>query len=175
MNAIIFLLALLLAQAGARDGSGAATLVEARFEPAGAFTVDLHADLDALLLGMPASTAAATRLSAMEALRAGGRAGEAAALDRLGQLFRRRVRVRFDGTASDLVVEFPERRATATGELVTLGSRARLRGSAPAGARTVTVFASRSFRGIDLRVEVAGKTTRQVLEPGEESSPIDLP
>jgi hypothetical protein len=82
--------------------------------------------------------------------------------------------MRFDGVAADLAVDFLERRALPSGELATLGSRARLRGSAPAGARRFTFFASKSFRGVELRIDAAGKPSRQMLEAGEESAPVEL-
>jgi hypothetical protein len=171
-----WLLILALAQvAQGRDSAAAATVVEARLDPGGAFRVDLHADLDALLLGISPATAAADRLLRMESLRRGGRAAEQEAIDRLAELLRRRLRVRFDGAAAELAIEFPERRTAASGELTTLGSFVRLGGRAPAVARRFTFFASRSFRGVDLRVVADGQATRQVLEPGAESAPVNLP
>jgi hypothetical protein len=126
------------------------------------------------MLGLPATAPAPQRLVAMERLRAGGRAAEEAAVARLIEYLRRRVRARFDGAAAELTVELPERRAAASGELITLGSYARLRGRAPAGARRFTFFASRSFRGVDLRVDARGERSRQTVEPGAESDPIAL-
>jgi hypothetical protein len=157
-----------------RASAAAAAVVEARVDAAGAFAVDLHADLDALLLGVSSATGAEERMLRMESLRRGGRAAEDEAIARLVELLRRRLRVRFDGVAADLSIEFPQRRATAGGVLATLGSTVRLRGQAPAGARRLTFFASRSFRGVDLRVEAGGRRSRQILEPGEESAPVEL-
>jgi hypothetical protein len=151
----------------------AGTVVEARAEN-GEIVVDLYADLDALLLGQSAATPAAQRLAGMESLRAAGREAEAAAIERLTEQFRRRVRVRFDGAAATLAIEYPERRAGAGGELATLGSLVRLRAPAPAAARSFTFFASRSFRWIDLRVSIGERRSRQMLEPGEESAPVAL-
>jgi hypothetical protein len=149
-------------------------VVEARIDAAGGFAVDLHADLDALLLGISPATAAEERMLRMELLRRAGRAAEEEAIGRLAELLRRRLRVRFDGAATELEIEFPQRRAAPGGELATLGAYVRLRGQAPAGARQVTFFASRSFRGVDLRVAIGDRRSRQVLEPGAESAPIVL-
>ena len=175
MNA--FILIVLLAQGQSieppRPGA-AATVVEAELGAGGSFVVDLYTDLDALLLGQSAATPAAQRLAGMESLRAGGRDAEAAATERLTELLRRRLRVRFDGAAAELAVEYPERRTTSAGELATLGSFVRLRAAVPAAARAVTFFASRSFRWIDLRVAIGDRRSRQMLEPGEESAPISL-
>jgi hypothetical protein len=156
--------------------AAAATVVEAKLAADGAFIVDLYADLDALLVGLSPTAPAAQRLEAMERLRAGGRATEAAAIERLTEFMRRRLRVRFDGAVSEAAIEFPQRRATPTGELSTLGSFVRLRGLAPPDARSFSFFASRSFRGVDLRVTVAGAgSSRQIVEPGAESAPVEMP
>jgi hypothetical protein len=172
----VLLLVVGLAQiAAGRDSAAAATSVEAKLEAGGTWTVELHADLDALLLGVSPVTPMPDRLLRMESLRRSGRAGEKDAVDRLAELLRRRLRVRFDGVPAELVIEFPERRSAATGELVTLGSYVRLAGRAPAAARRFTFFASRSFRGVDLRVEADGQSSRQILEPGAESAPVSLP
>jgi hypothetical protein len=156
--------------------AAAATVVEAKLAADGAFLVDLYADLDALLFGLSPAASVAQRLAAMERLRASGRASEGAAIERLTEFMRRRLRVRFDGAAAETAVEFPQRRSMPTGELATLGSFVRLRGQAPAEARAFTFFASRSFRGVDLRVALAGaRSSRQIVEPGAESAPIAMP
>lgn len=178
MNALIFLLSLAQGQPvepvePPRPGA-AATVVEARLEAGDVFAVDLYADLDALLAGQSTATPAAQRLAGMESLRAAGRDAETAATERLTELLRRRLRLRFDDAAADLAVEYPERRTTGAGELATLGSFARLRARVPAAAREVTFFASRSFRWIDLRVAIGDRRSRQMLEPGEESAAISL-
>jgi hypothetical protein len=156
--------------------TAAATVVEAKLALDGAFTVDLYADLDALLVGLSPTAPAAQRLAALERLRAGGRAAEAAAIERFTEFLRRRLRVRFDGVATEAALEFPQRRDMPSGELGTLGSFVRLRGNAPPDARAFTFFASRSFRGVDLRVAVAAAdSSRQIVEPGAESAPVALP
>jgi hypothetical protein len=169
------LLLVALAQLETRPPSVAATVVEAELEAGGAFVVDLHADLDALLLGMSPAAPPADRLARMETLRRAGREAEAAAVARLEDLLRRRLRVRFDRQQAEVAIDFPERRTMRTGELQTLGPFVRLAGRAPAGARRFTFFASRSFRGVDLHVTASDRRSRQVLEPGAESAPVELP
>ncbi len=138
-NMSAFILIVLLAQGQSieppRPGA-AATVVEAELGAGGSFVVDLYTDLDALLLGQSAATPAAQRLAGMESLRAAGRDAEAAATERLTELLRRRLRVRFDGAAAELAVEYPERRTTSAGELATLGSFARLRARGAGGGAT---------------------------------------
>jgi hypothetical protein len=171
-----WLVVLALAQiVSGRDSAAAATVVEAKLDAGGRFSVDLHTDLDALLLGISPATGSTDRLLRMESLRRAGRSAEQEAVDRLVELLRRRLRVRFDGAAAELAIEFPERRTAASGELTTLGSYVRLGGRAPVGARQFSFFASRSFRGVDLRVEAGDRRSRQILEPGAESSPVTLP
>jgi hypothetical protein len=156
--------------------AAAATLVDVTLAADGAFTVDLHADLDALLLGLSPAVPATQRLGAMERLRASGRTAETASIERLAESMRRRLRVRFDGAVAEPLVEFPQRRSTPNGDLATLGSFVRLSGRAPVGAREFTFFASRSFRWIDLRIAIAGaNSSRQMVEPGAESAPVELP
>ncbi len=135
----VFIVVALLAQSQSASPprpAAAATVLEARLEADQSFIVDLYTDLDALLLGQSVAMPAAQRLAGMELLRAEGRAAEAAATERVSELLRRRLRVRFDGAAAELVVEYPERRVTVAGELTTLGSFVRLRSRVPAcGAR----------------------------------------
>ena len=156
--------------------AAAGTVVEARLESDGALAVDLYTDLDALLLGVSAATPATQRLAAMEILRAAGAEAQAAATERLTDYLRRRIRVRFDGVAAELDVEYPERRSTGAGakDLATLGSFARLRAKVPGTANRFTFFASRSFRFIDLRAAIGERRSRQMVEPGAESEPIAL-
>ena len=166
---------LLLVQIDTSREAAAPTVVEARLSFDGAFEVDLYTDLDALLLGLSPVAPASRRLLAMESLRRAGREAEDEAVARLTDLLRRRLRLRFDGEAAPFEIAFPERRATGGGELLTLGSFARLCGTAPAGARAFTFFASRSFRGVELRVRAGDRGSREVLEPGAASAPVDLP
>jgi hypothetical protein len=176
MNVLILSLVLALAQEPPVEASrpgAAGTVVDVRVE-SGEVVADLHTDLDALLLGQSAATPLAQRLAGMESLRSKGREAEAAAIERLSEHFRRRVRVRFEGAAAALAIEYPEQRSGAAGELTTLGSFVRLRAAVPAAARAFTFFASRSLRWIDLRVTIGERRSRQMLEPGEESGPVAL-
>jgi hypothetical protein len=170
---VLLLLALVAQVDGASRPVPAGTVVEATLE-GGSFAVELEADLDLLMLGLSPAATLADRLLAMERLQNTGDGAQQAAIERLAALFRRRLRVRFDGAPAAFAVEFPALRRTASGELSTLGGRVRLHGAVPPGAGAVTFFASRSFRGVDLRVVAGGGRSRQILEPGEESAPIAL-
>ena len=174
MNMLISIALLVQPASGeAPRPAAAGTVVEARLEAGDLFAADLYTDLDALLLGVSAATPATQRLAAMEGLRAAGVEAQAAAIERLSDYLRRRIRVRFDGAAAELEVHFPERRTTGP-DLATLGSFARVRARVPAAAREVTFFASRSFKFIDLRVAIGDRRSRQMIEPGAESKPIVL-
>ena len=171
-----FILIALLAQPASAEAprpAAAGTVVEAKLEAGDTFAADLYTDLDALLLGVSAATPAAQRLAAMEVLRAAGAEAQTGAIERLTDYLRRRIRLRFDGVAAELEVQFPERRTTGA-DLVTLGSFARVRARMPEAAREVTFFASRSFKFIDLRVAIGDRRSRQMVEPGAESAPISL-
>jgi hypothetical protein len=136
--------------------------------------IDMVVDLDALALGEPNaadSEALAARLRAMPA----GERGRLIA--DLIELFRRRVRVRFDGQEVTPLVSFPEYGTPLADEALlptVLGMTARLSGRLPPGAREFTFWASRGFPAVRLTlVDVrAGRMVRQVLEPGEESTPF---
>ena len=173
------LLMALLAQATATDAprpAAAGTVVEVRREAGDVLAADLYADLDALLIGVSPAASTTQRLAAMETLRAGGAQAQAAATERLTEYLRRRIRIRFDGVAAELEVQYPERRTTGKGDedLATLGSFARLRAKVPPTAREVTFFASRSFRFVDLRVAIGERRSREMVEPGAESAPISV-
>lgn len=171
MNPALLLLAMsLVAQS---PSALVATRAELDLEAA-RFHLDLWSDFDGLLLGVGPGVQMQARLAAMEALRRLPAEATQKRVERLRELLRRRVRVRFDGEAEAFDVLFPERRTTAEGELLTLGPVARLGGEIPQGAKQVTVFGSRSFRGIDLRISQGGSRSRQVLLPGAESSPVEL-
>ena len=158
MNALVLLVLLSQAPAAGSDPGRAGTpgtVALGRLEGANAFVVDLYVDLDALLLGGSSAMPAAQRLAAMEALRSAGRVAETTAIDRLTETFRRRIRVRFDGVASELAIEYPERRATKDGELATLGELAgeglvygrRRSGGHSRGGRAPLALAARRHRG----------------------------
>ena len=144
--------------------------------PDGSFQTDLLCDLDALALGAPQNADDAALVAALSAL---GPGELQAHIDRLRQLFRRRVRVRFDGEPAPFDVSFPDAgtpAATAATIPTMLGLTARLTGRVPAGATDMEFFASRAFSDVHLTVrdEIRGLTTRSVLERGARSDPYTL-
>ena len=144
--------------------------------PDGSFQTDLICDLDALALGAPLNADDATLVAALSALSPDELE---ARLERLRQLFERRVRVRFDGEPAPFEVSFPDRgapAATASAIPTMLGLTARLTGSVPAGATDLEFFASRAFSDVHLTIrdEVRDLTTRSVLERGARSDPYPL-
>ena len=144
--------------------------------PDGSFQTDLVCDLDALALGAPQNADDAALVAALGALAPGELE---ARLDRLRQLFQRRVRVRFDGEPAPFEVSFPDQgtpAATASSIPTMLGLTARLTGTVPAGATNMEFFASRAFADVHLTVrdEIRGLTIRSVLERGARSDPYAL-
>ena len=142
----------------------------------GSFQTDLVWDLDALALGAPLNADDATLVAALRALSPDELE---ARLDRLRQLFQRRVRMRFDGEPAPFVVSFPDQgttAATASSIPTLLGLTARLTGAIPANAAEMEFFASRAFSDVHLTVrdEVRDVTTRSVLERGARSDPYSL-
>jgi len=140
------------------------------------FHVDLIADLDALALGAPQDTDDAELVATIEAMSPGERTDLIA---RLARLFERRVRVRFDDTATPFSVSFPDLgtpRATESEIPTVLGLTARMSGTIPAGATDVSFFASRAFSDVHLTVvdETRDMTVRSVLERGARSDPFEL-
>ena len=144
--------------------------------PDGSFQTDLICDLDALALGAPQNADDAALVAALGAL---APVELEARLDRLRQLFQRRVRVRFDGEPAPFEVSFPDQGTPAATESsipTMLGLTARLTGIVPDGAREMEFFASRAFSDVHLTVrdETRGLTTRSVLERGARSDPYTL-
>ena len=144
--------------------------------PDGSFQTDLICDLDALALGAPQNADDAALVAALRALSPGELEER---LDRLRQLFQRRVRVRFDGEPAPFEVSFPDQGTPAATESVIptmLGLTARLTGLVPAGATDMEFFASRAFSDVHLTVrdEIRDLTTRSVLERGARSDPYAL-
>ena len=144
--------------------------------PDGSFQTDLICDLDALALGAPQNADDAALVAALGAL---APVELEARLDRLRQLFQRRVRVRFDGEPVPFEVSFPDQGTPAATESsipTMLGLTARLTGIVPDGAREMEFFASRAFSDVHLTVrdETRGLTTRSVLERGARSDPYTL-
>ena len=144
--------------------------------PDGSFQTDLVCDLDALALGAPQNADDAVLVAALDAL---SPVQLESRLDRLRQLFLRRVRIRFDGEPAPFEVSFPDRgtpAATASAIPTMLGLTARLTGTVPAGATHMQFFASRAFSDVHLTIrdELRELTTRSVLERGARSDPYAL-
>ncbi len=142
----------------------------------GTFQVDLITDLDALAFSVPQNTDDAKLVAALRALT---QAAFEERVDRLRHLFRRRVRVRFDGEPTPFEVTFPDHgtpRTDRTEIPTVLGLTARLTAAIPDGAREVEFFASRAFLAVHLTVvdERRDVTLRSVLERGARSDPFNL-
>ena len=140
------------------------------------FQVDLQYDLDALALGVSITTDDAVLVDTLEQLPTGEFND---ALERLKQLFERRVRVRFDGTPVPFSVDFPDHgtpRATSAAIPTVLGLTARLTGTIPDNAQTVEFFASRAFAEVHLTIvdETRAIEHRMILEQGARSTPFQL-
>jgi len=142
----------------------------------GAFEVRMTIDLDALAMGVPASTDNAELARTIRALPAGDRERR---IERLRELFQRRVRVRFDGEPAPFDVTFPDYGTPVADQApipTVLGLTARLTGAVPAGARAVQFSASRSFPAVHLTIEDRARefTSRAVLAEGEPNEPFAL-
>ncbi len=142
------------------------------------YQIDMTCDLDALALGA-ANNADSAKLA--ETLRAMSREELEAALQRLRELFQKRVRIRFDGTATTPSVDFPEYGATPSEHSEfpsVLGVTARLAGPIPDGALELTFWASRAFQAVHLTVvyddDPDPQPLRHILGVAEESPPIPL-
>ena len=142
----------------------------------GTFQTDLIVDLDALALGAPQDADDAELVAALTALTP---AGFDEQVDQLRQLFRRRVRLRFDGTPVPFDVSFPDHGTPAATESAiptVLGLTARLSGTVPADATELEFFASRAFSEVSLTIrdEIRNLTTQTLLERGARSDPFTL-
>jgi len=154
------------------------SLTETRvtFPGDGTFEIEMVLDLDALALGAPRggdSDRLAARLATLPPDRLADTVAD------LEELFRRRVRVRFDGTPVGFAVAFPERAATAVvrrGGPTVLGTIAVLTGTIPEGGREFSFFASRVFPPVELVVNgpLGAELYRELVPPGARSSPLDL-
>ncbi|HJN45847.1 MAG: HupE/UreJ family protein [Vicinamibacterales bacterium] len=144
--------------------------------PGGTFQADLIVDLDALALGAPQDADDAGLVAALRALSPDELDDR---VDRLRQLFQRRVRFRFDGEPAPFEVSFPDRGTPAATESeipTLLGLTARLNGRVPAEATELEFFASRAFSEVNLTIrdETRNLTSRALLEPGARSDPFPL-
>lgn len=171
-NLAVFLLA--VAPAAAHDFK--ITEVSATFDDANRYRVELICDLDELALGLPPGQDAGEVVRRLQALEP---AEMERALEDLKALFRKRVRIRFDGRADEPLVEFPRpgQGLSHADEIPTvLGVVARLSGSVPPDAREFSFWASRAFTAVHLTItrESAGEPFTQVLGVGQESAPYPL-
>ena len=142
----------------------------------GTFEADLIVDLDALALGAPQNADDAELVAALMAMTPSEFDEQ---LDRLSQLFQRRVRFRFDGTPAPFTVTFPDHGATAATESTIptlLGLTARLTGVVPPEALELEFFASRAFSEVNLTIrdEIRDLTRQALLERGARSDPFTL-
>ncbi len=172
------LLALIVAVAGADSALAhnfAFTDVSLELREDGRYVVDVTCDLDALALGVPSTADSAALAAQIVAL---DPAAREELVERLVELLKRRLRVRFDGEPDDFEVSLPARGQPPPQGLppTALGLVARLTGRAPPGARDLTFFASRAFPPVRLAVTRAGEGTGpvEVLAPGAESWPVPL-
>lgn len=142
----------------------------------GTFQADLTTDLDALALAAPQDADDTTLVAALAALTA---AEFDERLERLRQLFERRVRLRFDGEPAPFEVSFPDHGTPAATEAAIptlLGLTARLTGEIPAGAEELEFFASRAFAEVNLTIldETRNLSRQSLLERGDRSEPFTL-
>ena len=141
-----------------------------------AFTASLLYDLDALALGAPLETNDADLVKVLTSLSPDEFSER---IDRLRRLFKRRVRIRFDGQPQDFDVSFPDYGTSRTRETeipTVLGLTAQLSGTIPPGTKTVEFFASRAFGEVHLTIvdDVRNIEMRSILEPGERSQTFSL-
>jgi hypothetical protein len=169
-------LLLLLARApaaGAHDFAFTDVTVGLRAD--GTFAVEVACDLDALALGVDSSADSAALAAEIARLPP---AAQEELVGRLGDLLKRRLRVRFDEQPVPFAVTLPERGIERPPEALpsALGLVARLTGAVPRGARSVGFFASRAFPPVRLMVVGPDGVRRleEVLERGGTSRPIAL-
>jgi hypothetical protein len=171
MCGIAVSVALLQAGAGFAHNFGF-TDVRLELHADGTFRAEIVCDVDALALGVEASAAdsgeLAARIAALPKTEQDGLASGA------GELLGRRIRVRFDDQPAPFTVSLPERGTRPPGSQPSaLGLVAQLDGRIPAGARTVSFFASRAFPPVRLTVVGPDRRARpvEVLDRGETSRP----
>jgi len=142
----------------------------------GTYQIDITVDVDALALGVSpaldsAIIAAELRAASVEELNE--------AIDRARDTLRRRVRVRFDDTAQEPHIHFPDRDSPVLTDFAgptVLGITARFVGTIPKEAREFTLSLSAAFQNVHLTIldQATAEGRRWVLEPGEESPPYRL-
>ena len=142
----------------------------------GTFQVEMVCDLDALALGVSQDADDAELVAALRELTPGQLEHR---VERLRELFRRRVRIRFDGEPVTFDVAFPDYGTARADEAeipTVLGLTARLTGTVPIAATEVEFFASRSFSDVHLAIvdESRQVSRRSVLERGGRSDPFAL-
>ncbi len=171
---LLTLVALLLAlPVAAHDLSITDTLVLIKAN--GAYQLDLECELDSLALGVDPTVSAREATLALRGLPEAERRQK---IDALRELFRRRVRLRFDGLPVDPRVSFPGLEEPRQDLVVAplLGTTARLTGRVPADAQSFTLTLSRGFPPAVLTVldqrSAAGVTLP--LEQGVESPAFPL-
>lgn len=152
------------------------TATTARILPDRTYQIDMTCDLDALALGAPAGADSA---KLAEILRAMKKSEFDTATQRLGELFQKRVRIRFGGAMASPAIAFPEYRSEPSehSEVTTvLGVTARLTGPIPEDASEFTFWASRAFQAVHLTViyDEDSEPLRHILGVAEESPPIPL-
>jgi len=143
----------------------------------GSYAIEMTVDLDALALGAPPGTDSAELAAALRGM---GEEELEERVEKLRVLFRRRVRVLFDGDpAPPEQVEFPERGGGGAGEGVeptVLGLTARLTGRIPGGAESIAFRASRAFPPVQLSIRgPQGEALFDgILGAGTASDPLSL-
>jgi hypothetical protein len=142
----------------------------------GRWQLDLVCDLDALALGAPPGADSAALAEAVRGLAPQARDQT---VERLRQMFQRRVRVLFDGDPVAYQVAFPHA-GTPLADAATgpseLGLVARLEGRTPVAASTVAVRLSRAFPPLALTVLYQSEHTgvRLLGERGAASEAVPL-
>lgn len=176
MPKLLLGLACLLLLAPARGHDFEITTVAVIFDGRGGFQMDLGADIDAIALGLDPSTDSAVVAAGMEALtQAELEAASARARDTLHSW----VTLSFDGAEPEMEITFPhyDTPAATAAEIPTvLGTLARLQGTEPEGAETLTLRLDPIFKVVDLKIfhPSAPAPASYTLRPGEQSPPFVL-
>lgn len=154
------------------------TKTELRIRADGTYQIDLICDLDALALGRPQSDPADALAGALRAMSSQEFED---VRRRLAEYMVRHTRIRFDGGAKVRPeVDFPELDRAASAPTATqpsvFGVTVRLTGPIPAGAKSISFGASRSFQAVHLTVRRDGdaNVTTHALGVGDDSPPCLL-